>query len=235
VPVRLESVVILGPSFRSYLESVARGFQQNGIAATPLSYPEPAIGVRQVLELALLPRRGLTFFRDNLVGKVVDQAREASRTAQLLVLIKSDAIPLGRYEALLRSVTCPKVLWLMDSVHGVKDGLERARRVDGVFYFEGTDSSALSALSVPCHHVAMAADPYWYKPLDGASARWSFSFIGQLYDNRLALLEAILRELPPDLRPTGRIVGSYRSYLHPLRAARDRKSTRLNSSHRLIK
>ena len=224
-------VVILGPSFRSYLESVARGFEQHGIAATTLSYPEPPIGVLQIVAHDLLPRRNITFLRRRLIDRVVRQAEAASRGAQLLVLVKSDAIPLAQYEALLQSVKCPKILWFMDSLQYIKEGLERAGMAEGVFYFEGTDSSALAGLDVPCHHIFMAADPYWYNPLDGARTRWDLSFIGTPYENRLSLLESILRELPPGLPLRGRLVGNCRSYFHPFRAAREMSPYPLTAMH----
>ncbi len=217
---KLDSVVILGPWFRSYLECVARAFEENGVKAVSFAYPEPPVGLRQTMAWELLPRKGLTAFRSMWLDRAVQGAREAAKTAQLLVLVKADAIPLAQYAALLESVQCPKVLWLMDSVHGVVGGLERAGMADSVLFFEGTDSSALDALEVPCHHVAMAADPRWYRPLDGVQTRWDVSFIGQLYDNRLSLLESILGQLPPGLPLKGRFVGSFRSYAHPLRAAR---------------
>jgi len=53
-----------------------------------------------------------------------------------------------------------------------------------------------------------------------ATLRWDVSFLGRLYENRLALLESILSELPRDLRLKGRIVGSYRSRIHPIRTVR---------------
>ena len=217
---KLDSVVILGPWFRSYLECVARAFEENGVQAASFAYPEPPVGLWQTMAWEILPRRGLTNFRSRLLDRAVQSAREAAKTAQLLLLVKADAIPLAQYAALLESVECPKVIWLMDSVHGVAEGLERASMADSVLYFEGTDSSALEALEVPCHHVAMAADPYWYRPLGGVQTRWDVSFIGQLYDNRLSLLESILGQLPPGLPLQGRFVGSFRSYAHPLRASR---------------
>ncbi len=217
---KLDSVVILGPWFRSYLDCVARAFEENGVKATSFAYPEPPLGLQQLMAWDFLPRVGLTALRSRLIETAIERTREACKTAQLLVLVKADAIPLAQYAALLESVDCPKVLWLMDSVHRVGQGMERAGMVNSILFFEGTDSSALAPLDVPCHHVAMAADPYWYRPLDNIKARWDVSLVGALYDNRLALLESILRELPSDLPLQGHFVGSFRSYVRPLRAAR---------------
>ena len=215
-----ETVVVLGPRFGEFPELVARGFRQNGIEAVCLTYPEPPVTPMELLVWEYLPRLRLTALRENWVARILQAVCAACRDAGLLIIIKGDQLPLDQYAELVATVRCPKVVWLMDSVHRVRDGLTRASMADLVFSFEGTDRPILDALPIPHHQVALAVDPDWYHPIDGSRRRWDVSFVGALYENRLSTLESILTAVPAGTTPTGRFVGAFRSHVHPLRTAR---------------
>jgi len=213
-----------------YTQSAAKGFEENGIEALCIAYP-PDQGLLDRAAWFYLPKLRLTAVKRTRLAQIDRRVREACEKASLLIIIKSDQFPLAQYMELLDSIKCCKVLWLMDSIHRVEQGLERASMADAVFFFEGTDRSALSLLNVPHFQVALAADPDLYYPTEIEGYQWDVSFVGQLYDNRLDTLESVLAELPSDSNIKMHFVGSYRSFWHPRRARRRVKRYSLTSPH----
>ena len=223
--------VIFGPAFGRYTESVARGLVQNGWSAASFHYPSPPATLIETLSWSVLPRHGLTSVRKMWLDSMVKQVTEACQTASLLILVKADELTLSQYEELLDDVRCPKVLWLMDSVQRVEEGLQRANMADALLYFEGTDRPSLARLSVPYHHVAVAADPHWYYPIAGQARTWDISFVGAPYANRLSMFESILSTLPRDMGIRARFVGPYISHLHPVNVVKLRRKYPLTAAH----
>jgi spore maturation protein CgeB len=216
---RPESIVVLGPSYGRYPESIAKGFRQNGIETIFFSYPQPPVGPSQIVAWDYLPRIGLTAFRTLWLSQTVRNVIKACKRAQLFVLIKGDQLPLDQYESLMDTVKCPTVLWLMDSIDRVANGLERANMANALLFFEGTDRPLLSQLKVPYHQVALAADPDCYYPMNECRKDLDVSFVGRLYDNRLAMLDSIMTIIPHSICIKANFVGSYRSRLHPSRTS----------------
>lgn len=211
---RPRSIVILGPAFGQYAEMVTKGFRQNGLEADCFSYAQTE-GLLQRLIWDYLPLVRLDSFRRAATKRIFERVLRACKDAALLIIIKAGVIPIDMYSEFVADVKCPIVYWMMDSVHRIEDGLEKAKLADMILSFEGTDSPILSSLCVPHQLVPLAVDPDLYFPISSSTPLWDLSFVGALYANRLSMLDSIFSVLQSNGGVRARVVGDYRYELHP--------------------
>ena len=122
-----KKIVVVGPSFGNYVNSIASGFRCNGYEVAELPYIDPPQTLGQRALWRVLPSMGLDGFPRREMAHLLTRIRELCKTADLLLFIKGDRVPLTVFEELTTSIRCPVVLWFMDSVQNVADGIERAK------------------------------------------------------------------------------------------------------------
>jgi spore maturation protein CgeB len=206
--------VVVGPRDFSYPNSIAHGLRCNGFEVTELTYLGMA---RTAFEWSLrqtLSSLGSNYSPHRELKQCVFNARNACRNSDLFMVLKGDRIPLEMLSDLASGIPCPLVIWYMDSLDSVLDGIERARMADYLLYFEGSDASKLKEERIPALRVDLAYDPRWYYPRKRRDLLYDVSFAGALWPNRLAALEHICTGVAArGLR--ARVVGGYISRKRP--------------------
>lgn len=186
-----KKVVVLGPSFANYFESFRHGFEQNGYDAHAISYVDPPATPVQRLAWRVLSDFGVAIVPRLELRALRAALKELCRRASFLFVIKSDRIPLDAFSEIVAGAGCPTVLWYMDPVKSIRDGLARAKMCSHLFYFEGTDKPVFESNGIPATHMDLAADTRWYHPNGTGRVDFDVSFVGTFYPERLLLLEYV--------------------------------------------
>ncbi len=138
---------------------------------------------------------GVGFFPRRETIRLFMRIERLCKTADLLVIIKGDRFPFDDFEQFLSSIKCPLVLWYLDSIENVTDGLERAKLASFFLFFDRTDACLVQQNNIPASHIDLAADSRWYYPKKSIKKRNNISFLGTLYEERLTLLDHMVRLL----------------------------------------
>ena len=203
-----KKVLIIGPYFYGYNESIARGFQKNGLETkiinTNITYPS---GFKGHFLVDILPNH---FKIDKYIDTCHDKLNNLIKkrydeyNPDLVFCIKGNKVYGDTLKYMQKSI---KVLWVMDSIYTKKLGSKKDL-IDSVygrlscynyrFFFEKTDVErlAIDEKSMPHNYfLPLALDEEVYFPMDG-NKHIDISFVGKLSKDRVHVIDLILANFP---------------------------------------
>lgn len=192
-----KKVLIVGPRYFGYNESVAYGFKELGWETGVIDYYEAfPDNIKNFFYYRLFPRIKITRFKDNYVKKLNDSIVEAVQNEKpdLVLFIKGTYIK----EETLKAIR-PKtkiILWMMDSIFRYKDALNNIRYFDYKFMFEESDVNKLKQDGIDSMFLPMAADSSNYYPVENVQKDIDILFVGKLYENRLQMFDRLIKRFP---------------------------------------
>lgn len=188
-----EKVLIVGPDFFGYNESVQRAFEEKGYDVRVISYLENLIKKRDRILYYILPKFKINLFfniHKRNVNKII--LREYNEfNPNFVFIIKGNIIEKDTLEKMKLS---KRILWLMDSIINVRDISKTIEDYDYRFMFERTDVDKLKEKNIKAYFLPMAVDQNNYYSLNKKNREIDVVFIGSLYDGRKEFLEKLSSE-----------------------------------------
>lgn len=210
----MKKILIVGPDYFGYNESVAKGFRDLGWDAMTMGYYEAfPNNIKNFMAYRLLPKLKVqTFFEDyysKLNSSVISKVEQEN--PQYILFIKGTYIR----EETLRAVRkkAKVILWMMDSIYRYKDALNNIDLYDYKFMFEESDVSKLGETGIHSVFLPMAADEYNYYPILDCNKEIDLLFVGKLYENRLKMFERLIKRFP---NLNIKIYGNYTALKKPI-------------------
>lgn len=206
-----KKVLILGPSFFGYNESIRRAFDAQGYRTQVMEYDEPVhpFNRKNKILRKLFPHSGwLRRKSRRLFNAEVIACYEAYRP-DLVFIYNGDIL---EKETVCRFKERSKVaVWMLDGAFRHPDSVAIAPEADAYFCFEKSDVDKLQALGIKAYFLPQGYDPAVYYPVPGAKDI-DVLFVGALYryPKRIRLLKALVRELGDTC--TVRIYGPYKPF-----------------------
>lgn len=200
-------ILIIGPKFYNYNNSIADAFNKLGIKSHTVEYTEPytpytlANRIKNKL-------RGNQFQLSNKIKfnqYIKDLYDEIS--PDIVLVIKGNNF---LEETVLHFKNSKNFIWMMDSIINFDNSKKIAKHFDNVFCFEYTDIDYLEKINIKSSFLPLAADDNIYRPLS-LQKSIDILFIGNLNDERICILNTIL-ETFPNLR-----IEVYGKYYHFLK------------------
>lgn len=226
-----KKVLILGPSFFGYNESIRRAFDALGYRTKVMEYDEPVhpFDLKNKIMRKLFPRSGwLRRKSRRLFNASVTAGYEAYRP-DLVFIYNGDIL---EKETVRRFKERSQVaVWMLDGAFRHPDSVAIAPEADAYFCFEKSDVDKLKALGVNAWFLPQGYDPAVYYPVPGVKDI-DVLFVGALYryPKRIRLLKALVRELGDTC--TIRIYGPYKPFeKNPLKwLLREKRTVFINKS-----
>ena len=203
-----KKVLIIGPYFYGYNESIARGFQKNGLETkiinTNTTYPA---GFKGRFLIDILPNhfkidRYIDICHDKLNDLIKKRYDECN--PDLVFCIKGNKVYGSTLDYMKKAI---KVLWVMDSIYTKKLGLKinSMKTVHDLlpnynyrFFFEKTDVQKLAIENKTMsdnYFLPLALDQEVYFPI-AENRNIDILFVGNLEDKRVQILEKVISEFP---------------------------------------
>lgn len=193
------SVLIVGPDFYYFNQSVAKAFEQLGWSAQVLSFDNPvhpySLRNKILYKLAVDKERMREEGR-KIFTKELEKVYETLRPDMLFVINGDNLLP----EALCRFSTHSKlVLWLFDSIVRLPSTLPILSFFDAVFCYEQEDIPLLaSQYGINARFLPQAVDAEMYFPKSGVSKDLDIVFAGDIYRSkrRQQILHTVVEHFP---------------------------------------
>lgn len=210
-------LLVSGPDFHRYTDSVARAFDALGCSVTTSNWPDLSENILQrARTYALKKYEHVVVNHDHYYentkaqhAKYRNNREQISRYNQELVRLVDEANPdavLVLKGEIIHPETAAKlsdrattVLWCYDKATRYPNVVEGAHHYDLFYTFEPSDADQLGGNGVEARYLPMAYDPYYYQKLEGADEPIDVCFVGRMYPHRRRLLHEIVRH-NPDLR-----------------------------------
>lgn len=190
-------VLILGPSFFGYNQSICRAFTQLDYQAEVLEYDEP-------------------IHPFNLKNKILHKVFSSCKYLQEESCIAFNEIAIAKFEDfepglvfiyngdILKKETirhfkarnAKVAIWMLDGLNLHPNSIAIAAETDAYFCFEKSDVAKLKAMGVNAHFLSQAYDPEVYYPISSPKDI-DILFVGTLYNypKRILLLKRLAESL----------------------------------------
>lgn len=203
----MKKVLIIGPVFFNYNQSIERAFQNLGFETKVLGYlPGEVRSVKEKLQYYITRNKDLFFekVKTKFNKEILDVYH--SFHPDIVFIIQGNYV----FRRTIEVIRCKKVLWMMDSIFRAKGGYEMRSEVDHIFLFEKTDVDRLwQEEGIKAWFLPLAVDESVYYPTK-EEREIDLLFVGALYKNRVELLERIIKRFDKN---TIRVYGRYYSPL----------------------
>lgn len=202
-----KKLLIIGPDYFGYNESVAKSFQKFGWTAKIINYYEVCPpGIINTILCRYLSKLGIKYFANqykiNLNQEITNIFNEFS--PDMVIIIKGNNVFRETIKNMGNSI---KVLWMMDSIFRVPESLNNVDLYDYSFMFEESDVERLKSMGIESTFLPMAVDTNNYYPIPN-ERDIDLLFVGRLYDSRVQLFTELIN-LQKD-----RNIQIYGNYLH---------------------
>ncbi len=189
-----KKVLIVGPNFYGYNDSVARAFNKLGFATKVLYFLDADVeGFKEKVLLHLTADKEKLFLKKRIKYNTYFKKEYDDYQPDILFLIKGAILtPETVAEARKKSLV---ILWMMDSIYLNPTSYILRNVVDHIFLFEQTEIPKLAAEGITAHFLPLALDESVYFPIEGTKDI-DLLFVGALYPNRVKLLNKIIERFP---------------------------------------
>lgn len=203
----ISRVILVGPDFHHYLNSIKKALEYNGIEVFEKSYIEP-IGPKTLLNRLLLKVFGQRYkeyrlrkFNDELINLFDREAPDA------IFIVKGNTI---KRDTLIRFGGAKKILWAMDAISNIPETQSTIDLYDHVFTFEKSEVDLLKEHAPNgISYLPLAVDEtVFFKQID-VEKDIDLLFVGTLYYERYYFFKELFDRYP-DLKV--RIIGPLDNY-----------------------
>lgn len=183
-------ILLIGPKFHGYSESIRRGFAANGHEVVLHEYDRlPSVAkARYKVQAEVLPRLGLpgkdpAHFHTESTVDVIRQTRP-----DVVIVLKGDTFTADVADE-IEAVGSTSILWLYDELRRTEHTASSMARYDHLISYSPLDAEHLRATGVDCLHLPNAFDPTMIPTRHGETPE--VLFIGAAYPRRVELLEQL--------------------------------------------
>jgi len=207
-------IALAGTGFYGYIHSISRALERLGHQVRTVAYPNMRNGWRSA------PRRlGVRTFENLTRRRVLRALMRHARDADLVILLRGDLLRPEDLQSIRDRMRVPLVLWLIDSVRGMSNGLELARQADLVLAYNRDEVDEIRSCGTQAYFAPLAFDPERYRPLPGLARDVDVYYVGSLHTDRKQVLDRLIARLEPlGLRIV--VDGPFSSRFRPIRARR---------------
>ena len=190
----MKKILIVGPDFFGYNDSVKRGFEKLGYETKVYSYFDGYHGLKNKILCSLLGKIGVNYFKrkydDRINYKILIEVEQY--LPNYVLFIKPEKIS----NKTLEEIKVPKILWMMDSLFRYDKIIDNIKYYDLKYMFEENDVIRLVEMGVKSTFLPLAYDDEVYHPINEIEKDIDILFIGSLYPKRIELLENIINQFP---------------------------------------
>jgi spore maturation protein CgeB len=186
----MNKVLIVGPDFYNYNQSIERAFQKLGSQTRVLSYsPGEVKSLKEKLQYYTSLNKNAFFDKvKNGFNKAILE-QYFSFLPDIVFIIQGNYV----FKRTVEKMNCKKVLWMMDSIFRAKGAYAIRHNVDYIFLFEKTDVGRLwQEDKIRARFLPLAVDETIYYPTVKQN-KIDILFVGALYQKRVELLERIMK------------------------------------------
>lgn len=206
-----KKVLVIGPDFWGYSESVARAFESTGCNTEVINYWEDyPINFINRIKCGGMSKIGINYFikkyNNEINTKILNVYKKIK--PDIVFIIKGHKIFKDTLEKIKESKV---VLWMMDSIYKVEQTYKNIDLFDYRFMFEKNDVEKLAQSKISSYFLPLALDETVYYPINNIKKTIDILFVGALYPERLELLKSIIIKFP-DLNIC--IYGKYLEWRH---------------------
>lgn len=189
----VEKILIIGPEFFGYNESVEKSYKELGYETKIFNYYDGYEGKKNEIICKEFSKIGFTYFKDKYDEKLNREILQVyyEYNPEVVLFIKGNQI---HKNTLLKMKDSKKILWMMDSIYTVPESVENVELYDYRFMFEATDVEKLREKGIESYFLPLAVDPHNYYEIHNVEKDIDLLFIGQLYDNRKELFEKLIKD-----------------------------------------
>lgn len=205
----MEKVLIIGPKFYGYNQSIANAFSKLGYTYQVIEYlPGEVASLKEKFIYHTSRNKQLFFAKqekkfNDAVLKIYHEFKP-----ELVFIVQGNQIHKHTLEQMQGA---KKVLWMMDSIFRAAGAFKIRHDVDAIFLFEKTDVAKLwEEEKIQATFLPLALDETVYYPKN-KSTEIDILFIGALYQKRIDFLSAVVKRFP------GKVIKIYGRYYAPLR------------------
>lgn len=193
-----KEVLIVGPNFYGYNESVAKAFQVKGFKTNIINFEEeniPVTGNKFIDKFLLKAKRE---YYVNEYGKKVNKEIidfVDKNNIKNIVVIKGSYITRETLEY-IKKKGCKLIMWMMDSVYRESQSMDTLELYDFRFMFEKTDIKKLKETkNIDSYFLPLCYDNFVYDVKE-IERNVDISFVGSFanYEHRVVLFEKIIEE-----------------------------------------
>lgn len=193
----MKKVLIIGPTFFHYNESISSAFKQVGYTTTIVSYDEP---IHPFTPWNAFIHK-FSFHKERLKEKSRREFNQfitkefTSFAPDLVFIYNGDILELATISHFKDSSKV--AIWMLDGIYRHPQSEALAPWVDAYFCFEQNDAELLQQKGINAHFLPQACDPSIYFPLD-LKKDIDILFVGTLYKypNRIKLLKKLVERFP---------------------------------------
>ena len=194
----MKRVLIIGPDFHYFNESIARAFRQLGWEAKVEAFATPIHPyifwnkLRYKLssdKLALKQDSRLRY--DAYIRACFD-----SYQPNLVFVLNGDNLDTSTVAYFHKKAKV--VFWLFDSITRMMHSLDNLREADAVYCYEQKDIPLLAKEHIKASFLPQAVDTSLYYPILGIEMKYDIVFAGEIWNSkkRQQLLEAVVQHFP---------------------------------------
>lgn len=190
-------ILIVGPIFYHYNESVKKSFEKLGFETKLIEFYDGYFeSLKNKILLYLLPKikinKFLNHYKVKLNEKILYLYNEFN--PDLVLFIKGNNIFSDTLEILKQNSTL--MLWMMDSIYNVPETRENINYFDYKFMFEKNDVKKLENEGIYSSFLPLGVDLEVYHPIHYLNKEIDVLFVGSLYEKRLKILEKLINDFP---------------------------------------
>ena len=187
-----KKVLLIGPDFYNYNQSVEKAFEHFGYYIETLSYIEYLEKKKDRFKYYILPKFGISIFKSKYVEEfnknVVKRYKEMK--PDIVVVIKGNIITSKTLREMSDSV---KILWMMDSIFSVENSISLINEYDYSFMFEETDIEYLNKEGIETLFLPVGYDDSVYYNTGVKIKDIDIVFVGSLYGGRKDFFEGLVK------------------------------------------
>mgnify|MGYP000014749548 FL=1 len=181
----MKKILLIAPDFNNYTEIFSNSIDKCGYNAISLSFS--AYDWRTaVCKLFHCSDKKIIDKKKTIFNKrILELYKEIN--PEFVIVIRGDFME----RETLSSITCPKAIWLYDSVSRYPDMMENWELYDLHYVFEESDVLKLKEKNKESVFLPLGYDEQKYYPINTNTKDVDISFVGAMYGNRKKILEKV--------------------------------------------
>jgi len=191
----VKKVLVIGPDFFRYNESVGRAFSNLGFMVETISFGEiyTPINIKNKIlyNLAVNKQKFIHKNQVALNNQILNKYNIFN--PDLVFIIKGNKVFDKTLKAMKKSI---KVLWMMDSIYVYPESYSKLKYFNHLFMFEKTDVDRLAEEGIKAYFLPLALDEATYYPFEKFLQDIDISFIGNIFPKRMEILQKLIEEFP---------------------------------------
>ena len=189
---KIKNIILAGHMFRGYIDSVSYAFSNLSINTKTVGYNSVWMGYNIIPPLhSYIKKEFMKKEREVFIRNIIS----ASSDSDLIMFFRADDILTASDINYIRVKTgIPIVIWLMDSFHTLKSGLDHCMEMDIVYCYNNEEANYLISKGKNAYSTPLAFDSRYYYKCDHINKDLDIYYVGSL-GKRVQLLDELFGQL----------------------------------------